>query len=187
MTTLDQSLLPLHHLHFHDSRDEWAPFCNTCRSAKQRRKAARRDSGANHHNIKYDLKPYGTELWLDTLDYKNDQVPARQFRYDLASWDVVAGRKSFMPMKNLKSETVVTTLRKHRRHDEKLRKVVSDSANEIMEAARAQNADEASLTPYRPQGNRLEREIETFGDALKAQFEHCCCVPHLRPLFIIHQ
>ena len=50
-----------------------------------------------------------------------------------------------------------------------------------MQAARAQNADEAPLTPYRPQGNRLELEIETFGDALKAQFEHCRCIPHLRP------
>ena len=71
MKTLDQPLLPLHHLHFHDSRDELAPFCNTCRSTKQRCKAARRDSEFNHHDVKFELKPYGTELWLDTLDYKN--------------------------------------------------------------------------------------------------------------------
>ena len=82
MKSLDQSLLPLSHLHHHDSRDVWAPFCNTWRSVKQRRKAARCDSGANHHNIKYDLKPYGLELWLGTLDYKNDQVPVGQFRYN---------------------------------------------------------------------------------------------------------
>ena len=118
---------------------------------------------------------------MDTLDYKNDQVPVGQFRYDLAGWDVGTGWKAFMPMKNLKADTVVITLRKHRRYDEKLKKVVSDSANEIMQAARAQNADEAPLTPYRPQGNRLEREIETVGDSLKAQFEHSRCIAHLRP------
>ena len=181
MKSLDQSLLPLIHLHHHDSRDVWAPFCNTCRSVKQRRKAARCDSGANHHNIKYNLKPYGTELWLDTLYYKNDQVPVGQFHYDLASWDVGTGWTAFMPMKNVKADMVVATLRKHRRYDEELKKVVSDSANQTMQAARAQSADEAPLTPYRPQGNRLEREIETVGDSLKAQFEHSRCIPHINP------
>ena len=38
LESIDQSLLPLSHLHHHDSRDEWAPFCDTCRAAKQRRK-----------------------------------------------------------------------------------------------------------------------------------------------------
>ena len=49
MKTLDQSLLPFSHLHHHDSRDGWAPFCNICRSAKQRLKLL--------DEAKFDLKP----------------------------------------------------------------------------------------------------------------------------------
>jgi hypothetical protein len=178
---IDESLLPLHHLHFHNSRDEWANFCSTCRASKQRRRAARRDSGSLHREVELSLKPYGAEIWLYTLDYKSDQTAIGQFRYDLAAMDVGTGWTAFLPMRNQKTETVRHTLRRDRRHHEVLRKIVGDSANEIMQAAREEGADELSLVPYRPQANRLEREIETLGDHVKALLFHCRCIPHLRP------
>ena len=54
------------------------------RAAKQRRKAARREPGMNHTEVEQKLMPYVQELWLDTIDYKCDQLAIGACRYDIA-------------------------------------------------------------------------------------------------------
>ena len=73
-------------------------------------------------DIKFDLKPYGAELWLDTIDYGSKLMPVGQFHWDIDGWDVETGWECFMPM-NHKAETLFSALRKHWRSDEKLRKL----------------------------------------------------------------
>ena len=182
MKSLDQSLLPIRHLNSHNSQDSWAQFCLTCRAAKQRRKAARRDSGLQNASIRQDLKPFGEEAWIDTIDYKSDQNPLGAYRYDLALYDGGTGWEQLAPMRNVKTPTVVGTLREYRRHSESFKRLISDSANQLSEAARKQDADDLPLVPNRPQGNRIERRIEEWGDHLRAIMLHARFIPHLRPL-----
>ena len=58
---------------------------------------------------------------------------------------------------------------------------ISDAAHQLMESAREQGADGLPLVPHRPQGNRLERFNETWGDHVGALMHHCRLIPHLRP------
>ena len=84
-------------------------------------------------------------------------------------------------MRSKKVPDVTDTLRNYRRHSEKLSRVISDRANELVKAAKSEDADALPLVPHRPQGNRLEREIETIGDRLRAAMIHAGTPPRLRP------
>ena len=179
---IDESLLPASHLQVHDTSDQWAQFCSTCRAVLQRRKAAKRNSGPYNTEQSIAKAPYGEQLWLDTTDYQQAGVkPIGQFRYDLASWDAGSGWLSFMPIRSKAVPSVTATLRSYRRHSESLASVISDKANELVKAARQENADALPLVPHRPQGNRLEREIESHGDRLKACLIHAGVPPKFRP------
>ena len=98
-----------------------------------------------------------------------------------AGWDAGTGWRCLMPLRNQKTSSIVSTLRAYRRHHETIDKVVADKANELIQAAKEENADALPLVPYRPQANHLEREVETAGDHLKAILVHAGAFPKLWP------
>ena len=100
----------------------WLLIVSTSQAAEQRRLAARRESGANHAQV-------------EIIDYRCDQIPIGGYRYDLARWDAGSGWEQLTPVKTIKSASITAALRKARRHTESLNKVISDSANELIESA----------------------------------------------------
>ena len=112
----------------------------------------------------------GSDFWLDSHLETDEKLP-----HDLAAYGAGNGWKSVMPMQN-----IIDAFRKYQRKDEATRKVIGEGANEITQAARIEDADEGHLIPYRLHGYCLEHDVETLGDALEAQLDHCHCIPHLR-------
>ena len=82
------------------------------------------------------LKPYGVDLWVATLDYRCDQIPIGAYRYDLAQWGAVSVWEQLTPITAIETASITAALRKARRHNESLKKVISDSANQLIESAR---------------------------------------------------
>ena len=141
---LSTALLPLAHIQVHSSTGPWASYCSTCRSANQRRKAARRSSGPYHADAPIKHAQFGHELWLDPLDYKSSSAPVGQYRYDLAGWDAGTGWRC-LPLRNQKTSSIVSTLKAYRRHHEMIDEIVADKANELIQAAKGENADALPL------------------------------------------
>ena len=170
------------HRRFHFS-DDLSSKCPVCRAGLQRRKAAKRESGGNNSQVLKKAGSFGDEILLDTIDYSRGG--RRCFwgglRYDLALRSSYTGWICFIPLPNNKASTIRSALRRARRHWETLKVVSGGNAEELLKAGRAEGADALPGVPYRPQANRIERDIEMLSDRVRTQFVQSRLPPYLRP------